>query len=1000
MDGLLTAVKTVRTNGNTDFITPESRDSSQKQTERSAQLDLDTSSPENILSILQSQPDLFDLSRVLKALDPVNLSGEQFNIKAPSSKAAEILHVLISTTIPDHWSNLTAEGGSKGVSGTGTKLQQSTKAALLRCLSSVAGVGALVAHIRTLIATLEHPNRNEPNSGNRLLIRDQISVLSALIKPQSFIFHIYTDIVKIAESPIKRQIIWKELIALAAAGRILSTAAEALTAVKELEIPQSVSWIGEGNSYASWLGRCILFMASKLETTDIDAWKSLSLFYGRSLSLGYTKNIVHEVYSGLLSDTEDSQLRFGRLLDNMRPHEQRTVFESMLRSIGQRYLPRDSGDGYTTSKRCQQNIGAVAGIISYVIKVKGPLEGQLNDWLSTGIGGGINGIGLRRALLAVISRNSDAVTDLMGKSLDLFGDKLYIKHTPTSGQEANAQVVLLTAGYLHRLRHAELVEFGKSGVYLNAISNRLAATSPRSRFLGMVVALAISALVDAPDKAMKFDLEEMESEEAKWYRSLTGINDSIGSVQDLRDWNESTALQEKTNDTRGPAKKPANERRAHTKVHTSKIVAIEEVSTDSEEEDDDLMSYEKPDSDASDSEDDPTLIQRSKAVAPVYIRDLLSYLRDTENAERYTLGVSTAPGLIRRKISFGTEILEHAEELGLLLVGLQEKYNIEKFHECRLQSLIALLVALPSRMGPWFAHTFFDADLSQTQRSAMLTAIGLGARELAGYGDEDAKSMGLPAVPSSSFPSKKLPPSLEATYNPDVSPVEAISKKLSQTTLQPLALNAADAVSGPDALKVRTFSSRMDVEKKRKQREQQRKNTTSKELYKTLSEGLFFPLTGRFALMTHPTSSNASHNPFLTPQLLRLFTQTITLIISTLGPNVPTLPSITHDSLALLLSLHTSPVATEPAVLPPLLSLFLAVVDLNVSSGSSGEERLVTDFATQVIEIREWVNGVFESAARDDEEVRMLAAGVLVKLGEVMERYQGRLMGMGLGFEY
>jgi telomere length regulation protein len=75
-------------------------------------------------------------------------------------------------------------------------------------------------------------------------------------------------------------------------------------------------------------------------------------------------------------------------------------------------------------------------------------------------------------------------------------------------------------------------------------------------------------------------------------------------------------------------------------------------------------------------------------------------------------------------------------------------------------------------------------------------------------------------------------------------------------------------------------------------------------------------------------------------------------------------------------------------------------VDLNVSSGSSGEERLVTDFATQVMEMREWVNGVFESAAKEDEEVRMLAAGVLVKLGEVMERYQGRLMGIGLGFEY
>lgn len=34
------------------------------------------------------------------------------------------------------------------------------------------------------------------------------------------------------------------------------------------------------------------------------------------------------------------------------------------------------------------------------------------------------------------------------------------------------------------------------------------------------------------------------------------------------------------------------------------------------------------------------------------------------------------------------------------------------------------------------------------------------------------------------------------------------------------------------------------------------------------------------------------------------------------------------------------------------------------------------------------------------QQVRTLAAGVMVKLGEVMERYQGRLMGVNVGFMY
>lgn len=74
----------------------------------------------------------------------------------------------------------------------------------------------------------------------------------------------------------------------------------------------------------------------------------------------------------------------------------------------------------------------------------------------------------------------------------------------------------------------------------------------------------------------------------------------------------------------------------------------------------------------------------------------------------------------------------------------------------------------------------------------------------------------------------------------------------------------------------------------------------------------------------------------------------------------------------------------------------------------------MTDFAAQVMELREWAGEVFErmpagvaaggivGPGGDDVQgqVRTLAAGVMVKLGEVMERYQGRLMGIGVGFKY
>lgn len=165
-------------------------------------------------------------------------------------------------------------------------------------------------------------------------------------------------------------------------------------------------------------------------------------------------------------------------------------------------------------------------------------------------------------------------------------------------------------------------------------------------------------------------------------------------------------------------------------------------------------------------------------------------------------------------------------------------------------------------------------------------------------------------------------------------------------------------------------------------------------------------VTTRKKLSVIHRSTAPSHNPFSTPSLLTLFLQTLSLILSTIGPNAPTLPVLTQETLSLLLSLHARPVSDDPMITSALLSLFLAVVDLNIASGTTGEERLVTEFATQVMELREWAGDVFErcssSAGGDDPQgqARTLAAGVMVKLGEVMERYQGRLMGVGVGFKY
>lgn len=179
----------------------------------------------------------------------------------------------------------------------------------------------------------------------------------------------------------------------------------------------------------------------------------------------------------------------------------------------------------------------------------------------------------------------------------------------------NTQVLLIVAGYIHRSDPQQLAELAGSSTYLNAISNRLAASLPRSTVLGMLVGTAISELVDPKERRMNFGAEDVKNAEGQWYRSLTRLQDSIGSISDMKAASPVSKKNESGSKAEIISGKPSK-----TVVHptsSSKIVSIEEIESGSGSEEDDFPVYEKPDSDASDSDEDPTLVQRDKPSAPV-----------------------------------------------------------------------------------------------------------------------------------------------------------------------------------------------------------------------------------------------------------------------------------------------------------------------------------------------------------------------------------------------
>lgn len=99
---------------------------------------------------------------------------------------------------------------------------------------------------------------------------------------------------------------------------------------------------------------------------------------------------------------------------------------------------------------------------------------------------------------------------------------------------------------------------------------------------------------------------------------------------------------------------------------------------------------------------------------------------------------------------------------------------------------------------------------------------------------------------------------------------------------------------------------------------------------------------------------------------------------------------MTSEFWDLLLSLRSR--ATDPSVLEALLFAFLTLLDLN----ENDQRRLAEQHAKELLETQEWVNNVFENiggGSEEGERMRMLAAGVLMKCRQVVEKYQRVLMG-------
>jgi telomere length regulation protein len=128
-----------------------------------------------------------------------------------------------------------------------------------------------------------------------------------------------------------------------------------------------------------------------------------------------------------------------RLLSLLPSFEQRKFLYTILKIAPTDYLsaPVITNNDAQWWQSDTKMVSSVAALIAQVMPNDVPHQKEhLISWLTGTSGAGLgDGIAIRRAVVVVLSKDKAAIETVLEKSLQNFGDQLYIKHTPTLQQE-------------------------------------------------------------------------------------------------------------------------------------------------------------------------------------------------------------------------------------------------------------------------------------------------------------------------------------------------------------------------------------------------------------------------------------------------------------------------------------------------------------------------------------------------------------------------------------
>ena len=288
METLLTPAKssTLAARDNEDLLVPASSGSK-------GGCDTELKALEDAVTVLKSEPSLETLNNTLCWLESHFVKDDVSNVKVPGSKPAQVVFVLINCILPTYWTVL-----NDARDPTHVKVRNT----LIRCLSTVTGIGATVNRLHVLLRNRQTPTRpKQDGEAGELAVLN--SFLQKLLKRTAFIHDLWHDLISFVSASSKRLLLWKEAVSLIAAGKILSLAAQADDFIKDsTSVVHEGSWLADGQRYAVWLGSNIEYMMRHVDVANMESRKAISQLLSKALVLGYTGELV-QIHGPLQANT-------------------------------------------------------------------------------------------------------------------------------------------------------------------------------------------------------------------------------------------------------------------------------------------------------------------------------------------------------------------------------------------------------------------------------------------------------------------------------------------------------------------------------------------------------------------------------------------------------------------------------------------------------------------------------------------------------------------------